>query len=114
VESNIVTKHLKLSADAAQATVVKCLQRQPSVEDVEDEDSTSVNSSPKNPNAILEAANEHDNVEMDPALAFEDFEEDDKEDQPKVTEPIERAEEKCSESKNVVRKLNPGPLNFPH
>jgi len=39
VESNTVTKHLKLSANAAWTTAIKHHQRQPSVEDVEDEDS---------------------------------------------------------------------------
>jgi len=99
-ESNAVTKCLKLSADAAQVAV-KHWQRQPLVEDAEDEDSRSVNSSPKNPNAILEAANGSDDVEMldnDTAPALGDFEEDDDgEDEPEVTKPVETAEEQCSE-----------------
>src|SRR5882724_1155654 len=77
VESNTVTKHLKLSADTAWAMAIKHWQRQ-SVEDVKDEDSTSMNSSPKYPNAILEAADGSDNVEMldnNMAPALEDFEE---------------------------------------
>jgi hypothetical protein len=99
-ESNAVTKRLKLSADAARAAV-KHRQRQPSVEDAEDEDSRSVNSSPKNPDAILEAADGSDDVEMldnDAAPALRDFEEDDDdEDEPEVTKPVETAEEQRSE-----------------
>jgi hypothetical protein len=92
-ESNAVTKRLKLSADAARAASVKRRQRQPSVEDVEDEDSLSVNSSPKNPNTLLEAMDESEDIEMldDPTPAFEDFEEDDDE-EPEVSKPIETAE----------------------
>ena len=60
-----------------------------------------MNSSPKNPNAILEAANGSDDVEMldnDTAPALGDFEEDDDgEDEPEVTKPVETAEEQCSE-----------------
>jgi hypothetical protein len=72
-ESNAVTKRLKQSAVAsvaAQAATVKHLQRQSQVEDIEDEDSAPVNSSPKNPNTLLEAADESDDVVMldnDPA-----------------------------------------------
>src|SRR5712671_4196159 len=60
-ESNPVTKHLKLSANAARAGSVKHYSRQPSVEDVEDEGGTSENISP---NALLEATNGSDDVEM--------------------------------------------------
>ena len=61
-----------------------------------------MNSTPKNPNAILEAADGRDDVEMvdnDPAPAFEDFEED--EDELEVTKPIETAEEQRSESNKM-------------
>src|SRR5277367_6189458 len=97
-ESNAVTKRLKLSADAAQAAV-KHRHRQPSVEDVDDEDTISVNSSPKNPNAVLEAADGSDDVEMldnEAAPALGDYEEDDDdEDDQEVT--VETAEEQRSE-----------------
>jgi len=89
-----------LSADAAWATAVK-RKWQPSIEDVEDDDITSVNSSPKNPSAILEAANGSDDIDMpdyDPALALKDFEDDDDDkDELVVSKPIEMAEEQCSE-----------------
>src|SRR5882672_7560045 len=81
-ESNPVTKHLKLSANAAWAGSVKHQPGQPSVKDVEDEGSTSVNRPPKDPKALLEAADgsdESDGIEMldkDPALAVEGVEED--------------------------------------
>jgi len=55
-ESNAVTKRLKLSANAAPVASKK---KQASVENIEDEDST-VNIPPKNPNAILEAADGSD------------------------------------------------------
>jgi len=96
-ESNPVTKHLKLSANAAWAGSVKCYPRQPSVEDAEDEGGTSENISP---NALLEATNGSDDVEMldkDPALALKDFEEDD-EDGQEVPTPVETAEAEHSES----------------
>jgi len=83
---------------------IKHRQRQ-SVEDVKDEDSTSMNSSPKYPNAILEAADGSDNVEMldnNMAPALEDFEEgDDDEDEPELTKPIEAAEEQLRESNKL-------------
>ena len=104
-ESNTITKRLKLSADTAWAMAIKHRQRQSSVEDVEDEDSTSMNSSPKNPNAILEAADRSDDVEMldnNMALALEDFEEgDDGEDEPELTKPVETAEEQLCESNKL-------------
>jgi hypothetical protein len=90
-ERNAVTKCLKLAANTTWAASVKCQQRQPSVKDVEDEDSTSSNSSPKNPNALLEAASESDDVNI---LILEDFKEDDDGEDG----PIKTAEAQCSES----------------
>ena len=99
-ESNAVTKCLK---HAAQAASVKHQRRQPSVEDVEDEGSAPVNSSPKNQNALLEAVDGSDDVEMlenCSASALEDFEEDgDEKDEPEVTKPVETAEVQLSESR---------------
>jgi hypothetical protein len=103
-ESNPVTKRLRLSANAAQAGSIKRRPRQPSVEDVEDEGDTSANSSPKNPNSLLEAADGSDDVEMldkDPAL--EDFEEESDEDGPEVLNPVETAEAERSESMKTYK-----------
>lgn len=121
-ESNVVTKRLKLSAnrDTAQAAAVKPQQRQASVEDVADQDSTPVNNPPKNPNVLLEADDGSDDVEMpedDPAPALEDVEpdEDDDEDdeddesEPEVTKPVETAEAQRSESNIKV-----GIITKPH
>ena len=106
-ESNVVTKRLKLSAEAAQAAAIKRQQRQPSVEDDEDQDSTPTNNPPKNPNCLLEAADgSDDNVEMlddDPAPPLEatepyddDMEDDD--DEPEITKPVETAAAQRGES----------------
>lgn len=71
-ESNVVTKRLKQSADAARAASLAA-KRKPSVEDEDDDENTvtlPVNIPPRNPQAILEAANGSDDVEMldiDPA-----------------------------------------------
>jgi hypothetical protein len=48
-ESNAVTKRLKQSADTARAAAVKRRQREPSVEDDEEEDATSMNDLTKGP-----------------------------------------------------------------
>ena len=91
-----------MSAAAAWATAVKQKQ-QPSIEDVEDDDSTSANSSPKNLSAILEAANRSDDMpDYDPAPALKDFEDDDDDDnresaEPVVSKPVKMAEEQRSE-----------------
>ena len=104
-ESNAVTKRLKLSAigkgDTSRAAV-KPRQRQASVEDVDDKESTPVNNPPKNPNSLLEAANGSDDIEMpdDDPPALEDTEpygeddddDDDDDDEPEVTKPVETAE----------------------
>jgi hypothetical protein len=74
VERNTITKCLKLAANTTWATSVKCQQRQLLVKDVKDKDSTSSNSSPKNLNALLEAASGSDNVDI---LTLKDFKEDD-------------------------------------
>lgn len=58
-ESNVVTKRLKQSADAARAASAaeKHRKRQPSVQDIEEEDdAVPFNIAPKNPHTILEAA----------------------------------------------------------
>jgi hypothetical protein len=93
-DSNASTKHLKLSS---QSTSVNHRQRQSTVEEVEDEESTSMNSSPQNPNVLLEAANGSDDVEMsdNPSPSqLQDFEEDD---EPEESLPVETAEEQRSE-----------------
>ena len=101
-ETNAVTKRLKLSADAARAASVKRRQRQPSVEDIDDEDSVPANSSPKNPNTLLEAVDGSDDIEMldNPTPGLED--DDDKgEDEPEVSKPIETAEAQRGKSVKI-------------
>jgi len=105
-ETNAVTKRLKLSADMARAASAKRHQRQPSVEDVDDEDSVSANSSPKNPNTLLEAVDGSDDIEMldNPTPGLEDVEEDDDdegEDEPEVSKPIETAEAQRGKSVKI-------------
>jgi len=106
-ESNVVIKRLKLSAtgkgDTSQAAV-KPQQRQASVEDADDEESTPVNNPPKNPKSLLEATDGSDDIEMpdDDPPALEDTEPygednneddvDDVDDDPGVTKPVETAE----------------------
>ena len=101
-ESNAVTKRLKLSADTAHAASAKHRRRQSPVEVIEDEDSAPVDSSPKNPNALLEAVDGSDDVETlgdHPAPALKDIEEDDDdEDELEVTKPVETAEAQRGES----------------
>lgn len=91
-ETNVVTKRLKLSANATQAAGSKAAKCQASVEDVEDDDNILVNDSPKNPNALLEAVDgSDDNVDMDPAPALED--DDDDNEEPEIIMPeMEEAE----------------------
>jgi hypothetical protein len=67
-----------------------------------------VNSSPKNPNAILEAADGSDDVDNHPAPASKDSEEDELE----VCKPVETAEAQCSQSINCSRKTLAHPI--PH
>jgi hypothetical protein len=116
-ESNAVTKRLKLSAATTQAKTVKRQQRQASVEDIEDEDGTSVNNPPRNPNALLEAADgSDDEVEQDdPARALEEVEpygdDDNDDEEPEITEPVETAEAQRGQSK--ICHINPVSLNFP-
>src|SRR6266404_4577241 len=61
-EHNAFTKRLKLSVDAARAAAIK-QQCQALVEEDEDEDRELVNNSPKNPKALLEAADGSNGVE---------------------------------------------------
>jgi len=63
-ETNAVTKRLKLSANALPAASRTAARRHASVEDVEDDDNILVNDSPKNPNALLEAVDGDDNIDM--------------------------------------------------
>jgi hypothetical protein len=104
-ESNTFTKRLKLSANAAQPTSVKHRQRWPSVEEVKDEDRVSANHSPKNPNTLLEASDDTDDVEMldnDSAPSLEEVEDDDDDDyEPEVTTPKETAEKQLGESNEM-------------
>jgi len=70
-ETNVVTKCLKLSANATRNSSMAVKQHWASVENVED-DSISVNDSPKNPNVLLEATDgSDDDDDMDPAPALE-------------------------------------------
>lgn len=100
-ESNAVTKRLRLSADAAQAVAEKQLQRQSRVdsEDIDNNDSTSVNSSPK---GLLEVADTpadtSDDVEMLNNHLVSDSEECEGGDKGEGTNPVETAEEERSES----------------
>jgi hypothetical protein len=110
-ETNVVTKRLKSLADAARAsraTAVNHQQTQSSVEDVEDEDNSPVNNSPKNPNAVLEAADgsEDSDVELldkDPELedAEEGGDDGDDMDEPWISKPPESAREQRRESKKT-------------
>jgi hypothetical protein len=78
-----------------------------------------VNNPPKNPNALLEADDGSDNVEIlipddDPALALEDVgpdddDDDDDNDEPEVTKPMETAEAQHSESNMKI-----GIIKKPH
>ena len=92
------TKHLKQSADAAQAVAVKHQKRQPSVQDDDDndEDTVPLNNPPKKAHHVLEAANgSDDDIEMlDNDPAPKDF----NEDEPEVAKPNETAEKQLSES----------------
>ncbi len=93
-ETNVVTKRLKLSANATRAagsTAEKC---QASVEDVDDDENIFVNDSPKNPNVLLEPVNGSDNVDMDPAPELESVEhyggdDDDDDDEVEIEETAE-------------------------
>jgi len=60
VESNAVTKRLKLLANVAHAAPTKRQQRLASVEDDEEEIDVPINIPPKKPNAVLEAADGSD------------------------------------------------------
>ncbi len=60
VESNAVTKRLKLLANVARAAPTKQQKQLASVEDVEDESDVPINIPPKKPNAVLEATNGSD------------------------------------------------------
>jgi hypothetical protein len=102
-ESNVVTKCLKESAAAAQAAAVKRRQRQPSVEDVEEEDDAPRNNTPKNPEALLEAANGSDDIgplDNDPVPGSKGSDDDDDEPQ-LVTKHVETAEEQHRESNKL-------------
>ena len=103
-ESNVVTKWLKLLAkekhDTARAAAVKPQQRQASVVDANDEDSTLMNNPPKNPTRVLEAADGSDDIEMldgdPPTGPYGD--ENNGDDESKVTKPVETAEAQRGES----------------
>src|SRR6266545_3139438 len=105
-ETNVVTKRLKLSANATRTAGSTAAKRQASVEDVEDDDNILINDSPKNPNALLEAVDGSDNdVDMDPAPALEDIEPDcdddddeDEDEEPEIIMPEETAEAELGES----------------
>jgi hypothetical protein len=88
------------------ARAVKHRQTHSSVEEVEEED-TIVNVSPKNANAVLEAADGSDDVAMlgvnDLAAALQPSQEsDDEEGQAEGTEPVETAEEQRGESNTLL------------
>jgi hypothetical protein len=115
-ESNVFTKRLKKSADAdtarAAAAAEKHQKRQPSVQDETDDDDTDtvpLNSSPKNPNVVLEAANgSDDDIEMDdeePAPKKVGKE------KPKIAKRNETAEEELGESSITQKRKF---LTLPH
>jgi hypothetical protein len=109
-ESSGVTRHLELLADGT-ARAVKRQRTHSSVEDVEEE-IVSVNSSPKNPNTVLEAADGSDDVEMlDPALQSSG--DDDDKEKEGLTKPDETAEEQRSES-TCCKKTKTDLPHFPH
>lgn len=115
-ESNAVTKRLKLLADAtaraSRATAVNHLQRQASVEEVEEDNTSSGNNAPKNVNTVLEAADGSDDPELlgnDPSqTASERTDEpgggdDEYEDgEPWITKPVETPREQRRESNNPL------------
>jgi hypothetical protein len=112
-ESNAVTKRLKLSADATQATAAMKQQRQPSVKDTDNEDSlNSISSSPKTPNTVLEAADRSDGVTVETLDSDEDGSESkdlDEDDDLVITKAVETAKEQCRESNKTSRE-NKQPL----
>ena len=96
----MVTKHLKLSANATHNSSMAIKQHQASVENVED-DSISVNDSPKNTNVFLEATDRSDdNNDMDLAPAFEatepydnnDNDDNNDDDEPEIIKPVRTVE----------------------
>ena len=97
-ESNVVTKRLKLSAtgkrDTSRAAPVKPQQRQASVGDANDENSTLMNDPPKNPTRDLEATDGSDDIEMlDGDPPTEPHGDDNSgDDESKLTKPVETAE----------------------
>ena len=100
-EHNAVTKRLKQSANAARAVAIK-QQRQPSVEEVEDEDRELVSNSPKRLKAPPEVADDVDLEMLDEDLAsgLEDVDvddDDDDDDGVEITKPVETAEEQWGE-----------------
>ena len=118
-KTNVVTKQLKLSANATSVASVAVKQRWASVEEEDDDDKImSVNDPPKNPNVLLEAADgsDKDEDDMDPAPKLEDTEpygeDDDNDDnnEPEIIKPVEMAEAQRGESIYHGRKFC---LTFP-
>ena len=100
-KTNVVTKQLKLSANATGVASMAVKQRQASVEDGDDDDEImSVNNPPKNPNVLLDATDgSDDDDDIDPApelenteLYGEDDDNDNDNDELKIIKPIETAE----------------------
>ena len=112
-ESNTFTKCLKQSANAARTVSAKRKRRQLSAEDAKDtkDEGSTPNGSPKSLSPILEAADGNDH----PALALEDFREEDNDDdnnEPEEYKPVETAEAQCSESIKQSKRIQAHPI-FP-
>jgi hypothetical protein len=106
-DRNSGTKHLELLADGT-ARAVKHQRTHSTVEDVE-EDDIPVNLSPKNPNALLEAADGSNNVEM-PNPTLQSSGEDDDEDGEGITKAVETAEEQCRELMHCKKTKTDSPI----
>ncbi len=105
-ESNVVTKRLKVLANIAHA---KQQQWQASVEDIEDQNNIFMNTTPKNPNSLLEAANGSDDDDVEvldnnpaPPIDSEDIDECNA-NETETTKHIETAEAELGESNNMLQ-----------
>ena len=107
VSSSDGTKHSLKSSSAASHTLKRQQKHHSSVEDIEEED-TPVNCSPKNPNALLEAADGSDDIDIEfldvhRAPALQQSGEEDDEEEGEEAEHVETAEEQRRESIKVLQ-----------